>query len=161
MARVSPATRAIENAEGYLASSETKPMWEALTTTVLVVSGAASLFALIDFLMLKSQRERLKDKAANIWIWLSYQRSMPYLAYLTKPKMLMAIIIFESLVLLISNAIIVPDYIVATVGAVIIDIFILLVVIWLIRPYLGDFLSFIANPPTLWLSLLKLERDEV
>lgn len=26
----------------------------------------------------------------------------------------------------------------------------------MIRPYLGDFLSFIASPPTLWLSLLKL-----
>jgi hypothetical protein len=51
-----------------------------------VLGGIAGLLVILDWLMPREQKDRLKDMASTLWLWLSYQRSWPYLQKLTNPR---------------------------------------------------------------------------
>jgi hypothetical protein len=57
-----------------------------LTSAIFFFSGAAGLLVLLDWLLLKKQKEWINDKPASVWVWLSYQQSLPYVRWLKNPR---------------------------------------------------------------------------
>ena len=49
-----------------------------LGTIALTLGGIAGGLSLLDLALSRSAKDKIKDKAATAWIWLSYQRTWPY-----------------------------------------------------------------------------------
>jgi len=57
-------------------------MWATLGTFSVTLGSLAGAVTVLDWMLLKSQKDWIRGQASSVWIWLSYQRSLPMLAYL-------------------------------------------------------------------------------
>src|SRR5262245_8075311 len=63
-----------------------KELQSSLGTIAILCGGFAGALALLDWLVSKPAKDWLRNQATNIWYWLSYQRTWPYVRNLQKPR---------------------------------------------------------------------------
>jgi len=57
-----------------------------LGSTAIAVGGIAGLLAVLDWILSREIKNWFRDKASTLWIWLSYQRTWPYIRKLQSPR---------------------------------------------------------------------------
>lgn len=128
-------------------------MWAAIGTTILVFSAGTCLCAILDWILLAKQKSWIKDKSASLWIWLSYQKSMPYVSRLTDYRVLGGIMMVEAAIVLLANMPSSAQF--GAYGATVVslaDVAIIAVAVLCSLPLLRQLWGFLTNPPLLrWL----------
>jgi hypothetical protein len=57
-----------------------------LGSLTIGLGGTAGFLAVLDWVLPETRKDWIKDQASNVWIWLSYQQSWPYIRKLRNPR---------------------------------------------------------------------------
>lgn len=74
-----------------------------LGSLTIALGGIAGLLAVLDWTLPREKKNWIRDKASTLWIWLSYQQTLPYIRKLQTPLAFDIFISFGALFVLVAS----------------------------------------------------------